>query len=354
MPPKVVLITGVGRRLAGRLAGRLAADPDIDRVIGVDAVPPSRELAPVLGRAEFVRVDIRSPLIAKVIAAAEVDTVVHLSITSAPGPSRSRASAKEINVIGTMQLLAACQNAPSVRRLVVKSSTAVYGASPSDPAMFTEETEPRSPLRAGYGKDAVDIEGYLRGFGRRRPEVCLTVLRFANLIGPHVASPLTRYLSRRVVPTVFGYDPRVQLLHEDDGLDVLQLAATTDRPGTFNVGADGVLMLSQVIRRSGRIMLPVPSRGMGAMTLLTRLGPGFAFSAQNIRYLHFGRVVDNARLKSRFGYLPTYTTAQAFDDFVRSATLPPVLDPALLARAEQLARGVLARAGCGPAGGADG
>src|SRR5919198_1128246 len=97
-------------------------------VTGVDTVPPA---AP-LGRTEFVHVDIRTPSIAKVISSAEVDTVVHLNLVTTPTGARS--SMKEINIIGTMQLLAACQRSPDMRKLVVRSSAAMYGSSPRDPA----------------------------------------------------------------------------------------------------------------------------------------------------------------------------------------------------------------------------
>jgi UDP-glucose 4-epimerase len=166
----VVLVTGVSRHLGGRLAALLAADSSIERVIGVDTVPPPRELRTALGRTEFVRADIRNPLIAKVISSAQVDTVVHLNITSLPRSAGGRASMKEMNVIGTMQLLAACQKSASLQRLVVKSSTAVYGSSSRDPALFTEDMEPKQLPRSGFAKDAVEVEGYVRGFSRRRPD----------------------------------------------------------------------------------------------------------------------------------------------------------------------------------------
>jgi UDP-glucose 4-epimerase len=148
--PRVVLVTGVSRYLGTRLASTLAADPSIERVIGVDTVPPRPEVAQQLGRTEFVRADIRNPLIAKVIAQAEVDTVVHMNVIATPLGAGGRTAMKEINVIGTMQLLAACQKAPSMRKLVVKSTTAVYGSSPRDPALFTEDAEPTALPMSGY------------------------------------------------------------------------------------------------------------------------------------------------------------------------------------------------------------
>jgi UDP-glucose 4-epimerase len=343
MPPKIVLVTGVSRFLGGQVAARLAADPNIERVLGVDTVPPPRDVLRRMGRAEFVRADIRNPLIAKVIRKAGVDTVVHASLSANPAGSGGRSSMMEMNVIGSMQLLAACQQAESVRKLVVKSTTVVYGASPRDPALFTEEMTPKSLPRSGYGKDAVEIEGYVRGFSRRRPDVTVTLLRFTNFIGPRIQTVLTRYFSLPVVPTVLGYDARVQMLHEQDALAVLQRATTEDLPGVFNVGGDEVLLLSQAIRRAGRLALPVPLPAAAPISRLYRSAARIDFSPEQMRFLNFGRVVDTTRLKKEFGYTPQWTTVQAFDDFVAGRGLQPVIDSRWVAGFERGLLGGLAR-----------
>ena len=332
MPPSVVLVTGVSRHLGGRLAALLADDPSIERIIGVDTVPPPRQLP--LGRTEFVRADIRNPLIAKVIATAAVDTVVHLNITAVPRAAGGRASMKEMNVIGTMQLLAACQKSASVRQLVVKSSTAVYGSSSRDPALFTEEMEPRSLPRSGYAKDSVEVEGYVRGFARRRPDVSVAVLRFTDVIGPGADSLLLRYLRLPVVPTVLGFDPRVQLLHADDALAVLRLATKSGHPGTVNVGGAGVLLLSQMVRRAGRVPVPVPAPVVHVAGGLVRRAGLLDFSREQLSFLEFGRVVDTTRLRTEFGYTPRYDTVAAFDDVVRDRRLGMRVPPAAVRRAE--------------------
>jgi UDP-glucose 4-epimerase len=260
MTPKIILVTGVKGYLGGHLAARLAENPAIERVIGVDTAAPSPEMTRLMGRAEFVRADIRNPLIGKVIATARVDTVVHASLTATPAEPRGRVLYKEMNVIGTMQLLAACQRSPLVRRLVVKSTAAVYGSGPRDPVAFTEDMAAKHQPASGYGKDNAEVEAYVRGFGRRRQDVSITTLRFTNLIGPRVDTVLTRYFATpALVPTVWGHDARLQLVHAEDALAVLERAVNNDLPGVFNVGGRGILLLSQAIRRAGRIPAPVPS-----------------------------------------------------------------------------------------------
>ena len=319
MPPAVVLVTGVSRLLGGRLAARLAADPAVERVLGVDTVAPSRDLRKRMGRVEFVRADIRNPLIAKVVARAGVDTVVHAALS--PDPSGAGGAAtREANVLGAMQLLAACQKAPSVRRLVLESTTAVYGASALDPAVVDETATPND--LPAHGRDATEIEGYVRGFGRRREDVAVTVLRFAGVVGPRVDSALTRWFALPVVPTRLGYDARLQLLHEEDALAVLHRAVAHDLPGVFNVAADGVLLLSQALRRAGRVALPVPGAAVGAVA---RALTGGRAAAPLEPPLDVGRVVDTTRLRREFGFTPRWTTTQAFDDFVHARGLTPLL-----------------------------
>lgn len=314
----VVLITGVSRYLGGRLAAELAADHSIERVIGVDSAPPSQADRHRLGRTEFVRADIRNPLIAKVLAQARVGTVVHAAIGSARVGGRG--PSKEHNLVGTMQLLAACQRSESVARVVVKSTTAVYGSGPGDPGMFTEDMAAVGQPRGGYARDAVEVEGYVRGFLRRRPDMVVSTLRLASLIGPTIESPLTRYLGMPIVPTSLGFDARLQVLHESDAVEVLRLATTADHPGVYNVAADGVVYLSQAIRRAGRVRLPVPAAGIRVVGNLVRNSGVGEFSAEQASFLNFGRVVDTARLHTDFGYNPRLSTEQALHSYLNRHT----------------------------------
>jgi UDP-glucose 4-epimerase len=335
-PPRVVLVTGVSRHFGSRLAARLASDDRIERVLGVDTIAPDDRALERIGRTEFVRADIRNPLIAKVIADASVDTVVHMSVLATPAGAGGRASMKELNVIGTMQLLAACQKAPNIRKLVVRSSTAVYGSSPRDPAVFTEDMQAKQSIPTGYAKDATEVEGYVRGFARRRPDVVVTTLRLANMLSPRIDTPLARYFALPLVPTVLGYDARLQFLHLTDGLDALSQAVVTDHAGTYNVAGAGSLLLSQAIRRAGRVPLPLLSLAAPYLGMLIRQAGAIDFSPEQTRLLTYGRVVDTSRLERTFGLVPRFTTAQAFDDFVRGSDLASVLSPDNLRTVERL------------------
>ncbi|MFZ4144466.1 NAD-dependent epimerase/dehydratase family protein [Streptomyces griseoincarnatus] len=350
---KVVLVTGVARQLGGRFVRRIQRDPEVDRVVAVDAVRPEHHL----GGADFVQADIRQPTIARVLAESGADTVVHLDVTGTP-LGGGRPSLKETNVIGTMQLLGACQKSPNIRRLVVKSSTNVYGSASRDPAVFTESTPPKSLPSGGFAKDTVEVEGYVRGFARRRPDVAVCVLRFANILGPAADSPLASYFALPVLPTVFGYDPRLQFVHEDDVIDVLRIGAHEPRrgtlnSGTFNIAGDGVLLLSQCSRRLGRPTVPLLLPAVTwAGSLMRTLGMS-DFSPEQIRLLTHGRVVATDQMRETLGFTPKYSTAETFADFVRSRG-PGLLPPETVARAvDRIAALPVPGSGHVPAHGAD-
>lgn len=332
--PRVVLITGVSRPLGSRFAARLAADESIDRIIGVDTAPPRGDLLGTLGRTEFVRADIRNPLIAKVVTSAKVDTVVHLNLLTSSDGVGGRAAMKEINVIGAMQLLAACQKAASLRRFVVKSTTEVYGSSPRDPAYFTESAEPKSPPASGLGRDALDVEQYVRGFARRRPDVKVAILRFAEMLGPGIDTSFTRYLSRPVTPTVLGFDPRIQFVHVADVLSALEKITKSEHHGSYNVAGDGVLLLSQALRRAGRLPVPLPSPAAAILgSGLRQLGTA-ELAPDQVRFLQYGRVVDTSKAARELGFRPRFSTPEAFDDFVRSHDLTALIGSDVLAELE--------------------
>ncbi len=308
-----VLITGIAGRLAGQLARALEQREDVLEIVGVDVREPQHDLR----RTEFVRADVRNPLVGRVIEASAIDTVVHLSTVATPRAAGGRSRMKESNVIGAMQLLAACQHVPTVERFVLKSSAAIYGSAHSDPVSFRERSVPDATPRHGFGQDVAEIEGYVRAFGRRRKDVDVTILRFANFLGGQADGAFQSLFNLPVVPTVLGFDPRLQFVHEDDAVQVLEQVTSGDHPGIFNVAGDGALYLSQCIRLAGRVAAPVPLPFVSAVASGVRRSGRADVTMDQLRFLQFGSVVDTTRLRTHLGIEPRYSTRQAFEDFVR-------------------------------------
>ena len=329
---RVVLVTGAARHLGGLMVRSLVRDPSVDRVVGVDVVPPRR---PLLG-AEFVRADIRNPVIGRVLGSAGVDTVVHMGVIATPQQAGGRTAMKDINVIGTMQLLAACQKSESVRRLVVKSTSSVYGAGPRDPALFTEGMTPKHPPTSGWAKDSVEVEGYVRGFARRRPDVEVSILRLANVIGPRVETAMTAYFTLPVIPTVLGFDARLQFVHEDDAIAALHRAVTAAATGVFNIAGDGVLALSQAVRRTGRPTISVPGALLGVVGRALAPTRLVDFSTEQVRFLTYGRAIDTSRAQRDLGFVAKRSTSAAFDEFLAGHDLSSGLVAGILDGAASL------------------
>jgi len=171
------------------------------------------------------------------------------------------------------------------------------------------------------------------------------VLRCANVLGPDVSTNFTRMFSLPLVPMVFGFDPRLQFVHERDGLETLWRTTMHDHSGTFNIAGDGVLTLSQAIRRAGRPSLPLPQPAapwIGGALRRLRVAD---FSSEQLRFLSYGRVVDTTRMREVLDFTPRYSSREAFDDFVTRQGLRGPLAADTVRAVETAMVGALARGG---------
>ncbi|HKP89260.1 MAG TPA: NAD-dependent epimerase/dehydratase family protein, partial [Thermoleophilaceae bacterium] len=224
MPSRRILITGLSTHWGGRLAQALEADERVEAVIGVDRNPPKVEL----NRAEFVQVADSHSLIRRIVDAAEIDTVVDTRLVVDSVVTTPR-RAHENNVIGTLNVLAACSGPDSpVRKVVFRSSAHWYGCEQDDPAFFTEDMGRRHPPRTAVERDVVDAERSVADFAARHPGVTVTVLRFADGLGPDLRTSWSRLFGLPVVPMILGFDPRLQFIHQDDIVGCLEHAVRHD------------------------------------------------------------------------------------------------------------------------------
>jgi UDP-glucose 4-epimerase len=316
---KRVLITGVSTYWGGRLAQELERDETIEAIVGVSPDDPSLELQ----RTEFVRIGTQHALLRRIVQAAEIDTVVDTRLVVDSRTAQAR-EAHEQNVIGTMNVLAACSGADSpVRKVVFKSSAHYYGCERDDPSFFTEEMRRPHAPRTRLESDIVEGDDAVRGFAHRNRDVTVTTLRFCNGLGPDLRTSHTALLSLPAVPGILGFDPRYQFIHEDDIVGALRHAVVNDLPGIYNAAPDGVLALSEVAGLLGKPYLPLlPPWGTGTVAAALGLA-GLRIPDEVRQQLRYGRGLDNRRLKQagfRFG-LTSRETVQTFAEALRLAPL---------------------------------
>jgi UDP-glucose 4-epimerase len=320
MDSRRILVTGLSTYWGGRLAQALEAFPEVEAVVGVDNEEPQVELE----RTEYVKVGAQHALLRRVVEAAEIDTVVDTRLV-VDSSTTSSSKAHENNVIGTMNILAACSGADSpVRKFVFKSSTHFYGCEQDDPAFFDEAMgrphAPGTPIE----RDIVEAEASVTEFAEKHPDSTVTILRFANVLGPDVRTSHIDLFSLPAVPMILGFDPRYQFVHEDDVVHALEHAVKHAAPGVFNVAGDGVLALSEVAGLLGKPYAPVlPPWGTGlAAAALRRVG--IRIPPEALAQLRFGRGVDNRRLKAS-GFHYQHTSREAVLKLGEHLRLHPVV-----------------------------
>jgi UDP-glucose 4-epimerase len=309
-----ILVTGVARWWGALVVQRLVEDPDVAEVIGIDIREPRYDL----GRADYLKLDIRHSLIGKLVRAVGIDTVVH-TLTRIDSFDMDPSRAHEMNVIGTLNLLAGCAGADSpVRRFVLKSSGHVYGSRFDLPANIREDHRLDSNSRHQFVRDIVEVESYVRDFATRNPSIDILVLRFSNSLNPQEPQPLARYLDLEIVPTIAGYDPALQLIHRDDCVEAMVLATKRGPAGAYNIGAPGAEPLTNLLDHAGKMHLPlIPPVGIELAAYAMRKS-GLAFlSPQLLDLLRWGRTLATAKATRELGFRASRDTRAAFDDFIQ-------------------------------------
>ncbi len=298
------------------MAQALESDPEVEMILGM----ATREPTVPLERTEFVRADQTYSILSRIVAATQVDTIVHTFLVTDSTRVSSRAL-HEINVIGTMNLLAAAgQSGSPVRQVVVKSSTLVYGSASTDPTWFREEMPRTSPARTRVERSLLEVEGFVRDFAEDNPATVVSVLRFANVLGTDIITPISTNLSRPICPSIAGYDPLVQFVEEDDVVRCLEHVTRQRIPGLYNVAGTGKLPWSEVTDICGTRLLPISPVGTHAAAApLVRVGL-IEFPPELESLLRYGRGVDTTRI-GKTGFSCRYTTAGAVESFIRAVRL---------------------------------
>jgi len=315
---RTIAITGADAFLGRNLIGLLEDDDRVGRILAIDVKNP-----PTAGaKTRFYKIDLTQPNVdarlAEVLSAEGVDTFLHMAFLASP--THASAWAHELESIGTLHVLNACRARP-VRKFVLWSQTLLYGASPSNPNFLTEDAPLRANQESRFLRDKIDVEQAVSRFAQQMPGTVVTLLRLAPILGPTVHNYLTRYLGRRVVPTLAGFDPLVQFLHEVDALAAFKRAVVVDAPGVFNIVGDGVLPLSTVIRLAGRFNLPVPHPVAYPVTRAAWAAQLSEGPPPFLDYLRWLCVADGARARQQLHFEPTFTTRESVLDYAGAQSL---------------------------------
>jgi UDP-glucose 4-epimerase len=311
-----ILVTGLGTFWGARVAHALEQDPDVDVIVGLGVQEPPIPLE----RTEYVRADASYSILSRLVKATRVDTIVHTHLVVDPSQMPAR-EIHEVNVIGTMNLLAAASDpASSVRDIVVKSSTIVYGSTGKDPVWFDEDMS-RS-TRSGATRIELsleEVEGYVRDYAADNPHVSIALMRFCKVLGDELVTPISRALQLPVVPSIAGFDPRFQFVHEHDVVRAILFVLERQISGVYNVAGDGVLPWSEVAAICGKRTFPIAPYGTGLAGMALRT-IGLDLPDELLTLLRYGRGVDNRRLKD-LGFRYDYTTAGAVRAFAEGVRL---------------------------------
>lgn len=293
----IAVIGGSGR--VGRAFLRaLGKRPEKHRLLVVDAQPWQ---GPLDADVQFFRIDVRNRILPELLAAHNVETVVHLASASRQvlDPERMH----EVNVIGTMNVIRACQ-AAKVDRLLVASSTLVYGARADNPMYLTEDRSPRPNRGNAYARDKAEVERLTMTYGAKNPDVCVQVIRPCTCVESPSLSLLAPLVTGGSFPRILGHDPLVQAISMRDLARALVCALTTPVPGVFNAVGKGVVPLSTAVALTGRRSVPIP---MAAAQMLVagqwvlrkaRISPGA------LDLLRYPVIASGQKAATELGFIP--------------------------------------------------
>lgn len=300
-------VTGTASFLGSRLLRRAVEARGGEAVLALDIAAPPATLDVRHREIDFTEPAADETLL-RILQEEKVSTLVHTAFFTTP--RRDRSHAHELESIGTLALMAAAA-AAGVRHVVMRSFTAVYGARGQNPSFLTEERALEADARLAWVRDKVEAEQHARAFARRYPEMVVTILRFAPLFGPGVRTFYTRLFDKRVVPTLLGFDPLLQLLHPDDALDAAEAALARPLAGAFNVVPRAALPLVSALHLAEKVPVPVPHPiAYAASDALWAAGlveaPG-AF----LDYARYPCVADGEKARRELGFEARYSSREA-------------------------------------------
>jgi UDP-glucose 4-epimerase len=309
-----ILVTGAAGFIGRGLLTALAAESPARPVIAFDLreVPAADRLPNVT----YIAGDIRGAALTDHLLRHRPQCVVHLASVVAAGGDEQRDY--EIDVKGTENVLRACQ-AAGVQHLVVTSSGAAYGYHPDNPVPLRESDTLRGNEDFAYARNKRLVEELLARWRTEHPDLQQTVFRPCTVLGPGTANQITAMFRRPLVLGLTGTATPFSLIADSDVIAALLRAARGGAPsGVFNLAGDGTLSLAQIAARLRKPYLAIPPALLkAALWLLNKVG-ATKLGPQHVKFIQYRPVLDNAQLKSSFGYVPQLDAAAVFERYAKA------------------------------------
>jgi UDP-glucose 4-epimerase len=318
---QTIALTGTAGFVGSSLLREIEKDPRYPRVIAIDYRKPPFETT----KTKFYRLDLTETLadskLLEIFEKENVETVVHAAFPVSPPHDLSWAH--DLVSVGTMYVLDACA-AKRVKKLIIASTTEVYGADATNPNFLSEDHPMRGGFKSRFLRDKIEAEIQAQKFAKKHPDACVTILRPCTILGPNVRNYKTNFLQTGVVLTVMGYDPLFQFVHEEDVIRAFKLSLDGNFPGVFNIVGDGVLPLSKVLKLAGKLTIPMPAPVLYPVVQLLWLGNIVPAPASRLDFLKYLCVADGAKAKKAMNFAPRYSTKETLLSFIGAQRLREV------------------------------
>lgn len=302
---EVVIATGAAGNLGRLVVQALHRD---HQVVAVDR----RAIRGLPKDVTHLRTDLRWRAIEDVFRTKRVIGVVHLGLMHNP---RGEEDHYRFNVVGTQRLLDLIAKY-GVQHFVMLSSANIYGPDPENSYFLTEDAPLLGAEHHSEIRDLVAVDRIVQNFFYRHPEVETTMLRPVHIVGPRVRNAPSNYLRLERPWVITGFDPIIQLIHEEDVVHAIQLAFRAGVKGVFNIVGPGEAPLSRILAVLGRRTRSIPS--FAARRLLRRAWDlrMTTFPMPELRHVQYNCVVDGSLAKKELNFVPRHSLIETIQSVV--------------------------------------
>lgn len=312
-----ILITGaagyIGSQLVQKLEKEISTQDKSWRIIATDIRDkPHYEVGP---NTFYLQMDVRAPEFADFMNKQKIDTVVHLATIVTPGKKSNREFEYSVDVLGTQNVLEACV-ATGVKRIIVTSSGAAYGYHADNPEWLVEDDRLRGNEEFAYSHHKRLVEEMMADYREKHPELEQVIFRIGTILGKNVKNQITALFEKPVVLGIRGSESPFVFIWDQDVIACLIQSISNKTTGVFNVAGDGAVTITELGQILSKKVVRLPAGIVkSGLFVLKRLNLT-QYGEEQINFLRYRPVLDNTQLKDEFGFTPTFSSREVFENYI--------------------------------------